>query len=102
MRVRDEVRRELRKLGARTEARGPSAADASGLGALTQRESEISGLIADRLTNKEIAAQLFLSEKTVETHIRNVFHKLGASSRVDVARIVERDRREREAGGDRA
>jgi ATP/maltotriose-dependent transcriptional regulator MalT len=101
VRVRDEVRRELRRLGARSEARGPSAADGSGIAALTQRESEISGLIADRLTNKEIAAQLFLSEKTVETHIRNVFHKLGASSRVDVARIVERDRREREAAGDR-
>jgi DNA-binding NarL/FixJ family response regulator len=36
-----------------------------------------------------------LSKKTIETHIRNLFVKLGASSRVEVARIIERDRRER-------
>jgi DNA-binding NarL/FixJ family response regulator len=42
-----------------------------------------------------MAAQLFLSEKTIKSHVRNVFIKLGASSRVEVARIIERDRRER-------
>jgi len=41
----------------------------------------------------EIAAQLFLSEKTSGSQIRSVFDKLGASSRVEVARIVERERR---------
>jgi DNA-binding NarL/FixJ family response regulator/tetratricopeptide (TPR) repeat protein len=97
VRMRDEARRELRRLGARAEARGPAAAHDSGLGSLTKREREISELIAERMTNKEIASQLFLSEKTVESHIRNLFHKLGASSRVEVARTVERDRREREA-----
>jgi DNA-binding NarL/FixJ family response regulator/tetratricopeptide (TPR) repeat protein len=97
VRVRDETRRELRKLGARNEARGPAAADVSGVDALTPREREISDLITDRMTNKEIATALFLSEKTVESHIRNVFHKLGATSRVEVARLIERDHREREA-----
>jgi DNA-binding NarL/FixJ family response regulator len=97
VRMRDEARRELRKLGARAEARGPAAADDSGVGSLTKREREISERIADRLTNKQIASQLFLSEKTIESHIRNVFNKLGASSRVEVARIIERDRRGREA-----
>jgi DNA-binding NarL/FixJ family response regulator len=94
MRMRDEARRELRKLGARAEARGPAGPDDSGVAALTGREREISDLITERMTNKQIAAQLFLSEKTIESHIRNVFNKLGASSRVEVARAIERDRRE--------
>ena len=46
--------------------------------------------MVDRRTNAEIAAELFLSTKTVESHIRNLFHKLGVSSRVEVARAVER------------
>ena len=96
MRVRDEMRRELRRLGARAEPRGPAAAGDSGVAALTKRELEIAGLVTDRMTNREIAAALFLSDKTVESHIRNVFHKLGVSSRVEIARAIERDRRERD------
>jgi DNA-binding NarL/FixJ family response regulator len=95
VRVRDEMRRELRKLGARAEVRGPASAEDSGLGSLSKRELEIVELITDRLTNPQIAEKLFLSKKTIESHIRNVFVKLGASSRVEVARIVERDRLER-------
>jgi len=90
-RARDDARRELRKLGARAEPRGPAAADSSGVGALTKREREIAGLVTDRMTNREIAAELFLSDKTVESHIRNIFIKLGVSSRVDVARAIERE-----------
>jgi len=93
LRVRDEMRRELRRLGARSEPRGPAAAGDSGVGALTKRELQIAGLVTDRLTNREIAAALFLSDKTVESHIRNIFHKLGVASRVDVARAVEHERR---------
>ena len=95
LRVRDEARRELRKLGARAEVRGPATGEDSGVGSLTKRELEIAELITDRLTNPQIADKLFLSKKTIETHIRNIFVKLGASSRVEVARIVEQDRRER-------
>jgi DNA-binding NarL/FixJ family response regulator len=96
VRMRDQARRELRKLGARAEVRGPATASDSGIDSLTTREREIAELITDRLTNGEIASKLFLSKKTIESHIRNLFLKLGASSRVEVARIVERDRRERE------
>jgi DNA-binding NarL/FixJ family response regulator len=92
VRVRDEMRRELRKLGARAEKRGPAAAGDSGVAALTKRELEIAELVTDRKTNREIAAALFLSDKTVESHLRNIFVKLGVSSRVEVARAVERDR----------
>jgi len=92
LRVRDEMRRELRKLGARAEKRGPAAAGDSGIPALTKRELEIAELVTDRKTNREIAAALFLSDKTIESHLRNIFVKLGVSSRVDVARAVERAR----------
>jgi len=92
IRVRDEMRRELRKLGARAEKRGPAAAGDSGIAALTKRELEIARLVTDRKTNREIAAVLFLSDKTIESHLRNIFVKLGVSSRVDVARAVERER----------
>ena len=71
----------------------------TGLGSLTKREAEIADLVTDRKTNKEIAAELFLSEKTIESHLRNVFFKLGVSSRVDVARTIERE--DRRNGRDR-
>jgi len=85
---------ELRRLGHRV-ARRPRAASVpagAGLEQLTQREREIAGLVRDRHTNRQIAGELFLSEKTVETHLRNIFVKLGVSSRVEVARAVERAR----------
>ncbi len=91
-RERDAARRELRKLGARAEVRGPATGADSGVAALTGREREIADLVTDRRTNREIAAELFLSEKTIESHLRNVFVKLGASSRVEVARTIERSR----------
>ncbi len=94
VRFRDEMRRELRKLGARAEVRGPASSEDSGMASLTKRELEIAELITDRMTNPQIAEKLFLSKKTVESHIRNLFVKLGASSRVEVARIVESERRD--------
>jgi DNA-binding CsgD family transcriptional regulator len=52
---------------------------------LTERELEVARLVVDRHTTPEIARALFLSEKAIETHMRNIFRKLGVSSRADVA-----------------
>ncbi len=52
---------------------------------LTRREREIVGLIAEGLTNRQIAHQLVLSERTVDTHAVNIMRKLGLRSRAQVA-----------------
>jgi DNA-binding CsgD family transcriptional regulator len=72
---------ELRAAGARP------ARPASGA-ALTAQEERIAGLVADGLSNKEIAARLVVSTKTVEGHLRNLFEKLGVTSRTQVARAL--------------
>jgi DNA-binding CsgD family transcriptional regulator/tetratricopeptide (TPR) repeat protein len=91
LRHRDMTERELRALGHTVHRRTRRArTGAEGLDALTGRELEVARLVVDRRTNPEIAAELFLSVKTVETHLRNIFRKIGASSRVDLARAVER------------
>jgi DNA-binding CsgD family transcriptional regulator len=98
--LRAEAAREMRKLGRRTRRRGPDAtagatvaAGAGGeLEALSGREREVAELVAQQLTNREIAERLVLSEKTVESHLRNVFAKLSVSSRVAVAQAIERGR----------
>jgi non-specific serine/threonine protein kinase len=53
---------------------------------LTRREREIAGLIAEELTTREIAARLFLSERTVEAHVTHMFNKLGVNSRAQLTR----------------
>lgn len=50
---------------------------------LTARETEVLGMVAEGLTNKEIAGKLFISEKTVKNHITNVFKKLEVSGRTE-------------------
>jgi ATP/maltotriose-dependent transcriptional regulator MalT len=90
VRYRDEAERELRRLGRRySRKREPGRSDGEGLASLTARELEVADLVRERKTNREIAAELFLSEKTVETHLRHIFGKLGVSTRASVARAVE-------------
>jgi ATP/maltotriose-dependent transcriptional regulator MalT len=87
-----KAERELRRLGRPVHHRSlPGKPEGTGVASLTGRELEIAHLVVDRRTNPEIAGELFLSVKTVETHMRNIFRKLNANSRVEVARIVERD-----------
>jgi DNA-binding CsgD family transcriptional regulator len=87
---RDAAEQELRRLGRRIHRRSRAAAGGKGLASLTGRERQITALVVERKTNSQIAAELFLSPKTVETHLRNVFCKVGVASRVELARLVER------------
>ena len=76
----DAARSALHDLGAQTEPGWPQ----SGHGdepTLTTRETEVLVLVSRGLTNREVAAQLFISEKTVARHLSNVFTKLGLPSR---------------------
>lgn len=52
---------------------------------LTRRQLEVAGLVAEGLTNKEIASRLFISERTAEGHVDQICNKLGFNSRVQIA-----------------
>jgi DNA-binding NarL/FixJ family response regulator len=62
-------------------SRAADAGDASEAHALSAREAEVMSLIADGQTNGQIAARLFLAEKTVKNHVRRIYSKLGVGSR---------------------
>jgi DNA-binding CsgD family transcriptional regulator len=89
-RYRESAERELGKLGHRPHRR-TRAGNSNGrsIDSLTERELQVAQLVVDRKTNPQIAAELFLSQKTVETHLRNIFRKIDVASRVELARAVE-------------
>lgn len=68
-------------------AQGPSAPSAA-LGVLSAMEAKVAGLVAEGATNREIAARLFISVKTVEAALTRTYRKLGVRSRVDLARLA--------------
>jgi predicted ATPase/DNA-binding CsgD family transcriptional regulator len=67
-------------------AQAPVAAPGhAGPGPLGKREAEVARLVADGLTNKQIGTRLFISERTVDSHVRSILNKLGFSSRAQIA-----------------
>jgi DNA-binding CsgD family transcriptional regulator len=78
------VRRRLRRLGVRRRVQPPQA-PTTGWAALTRAELEVSRLVTQGKTNREIADHLFISPHTVDSHLRNIFAKVGVKSRVQLA-----------------
>ena len=85
----DIVAHRLRRLGRRIKRR-PRESPGGELSELSPCEREIAAHVVRGETNREIAAVLFLSEKTVETHLTHVYAKLGAKSRATLAAIIAR------------
>lgn len=79
----ERVSASLRRL--RTATR---VAAAPGLEALTRRERQVAQLAAEGLTSKEIGTQLFIGERTVETHLANAYGKLGIRSRTELVAVL--------------
>ena len=75
----------LRQLGVARGSRKKRKRPTTGWDALTPTELEVSALAAEGLTNPEIGRRLFISPRTVETHLSHVYSKLGISSRVELA-----------------
>ncbi|MGI5156414.1 helix-turn-helix transcriptional regulator [Microbispora sp. CA-102843] len=89
--LKARTERELRRLGVRV---GGGASTATGGEAarfgLSPRELEVALLVAEGLTNQQVAERLFLSVRTVETHLSRIFAKLEVTSRVGVATALKR------------
>jgi DNA-binding NarL/FixJ family response regulator len=69
------------------ESRHPTAEvpEHAGVGLLGKREADVARLVAEGLSNKQIGARLLVSERTVDTHVRNILNKLGFNSRAQIA-----------------
>jgi DNA-binding CsgD family transcriptional regulator len=78
----ERARTELRASGETARKRDPST-----IAQLTPQELQIARFVAEGLANKEVAARLFLSPRTIDSHLRNVFTKLGITSRTQLAHL---------------
>jgi len=90
-RSRDEVARDIRRLGHRVSRPRRRNVGGEGIDALSGREREAAELVTEGKTNREIALELFVSERTVETYLSRASAKLGVSSRAALAGAFARD-----------
>jgi len=79
----DRAREELRASG-ETARRGDSAVT----GELTPQEAQVAAQVRQGLSNKEVAARLFVSPRTVDFHLRNIYNKLGITSRTELVSMA--------------
>jgi DNA-binding NarL/FixJ family response regulator len=75
----ERARGELRRISGR----------AASVGALTPAEERVAALVAEGKTNREVAAALFLSDRTVEGHLSHIFGKLGIRHRTELGRALD-------------
>jgi DNA-binding NarL/FixJ family response regulator len=78
-----------RTLGIRRSSRATHREARSGWEALTATETRIAALVREGLTNREIGTRLFVSPRTVQTHVSHILQKTGLRSRVEIARFTE-------------
>ncbi len=70
--------------------RGERKRPSTGWGSLTPTELDVVRLVAEGIPNKDIATRLFVSPRTVQTHLRHVYNKVGLTSRVQLAQEATR------------
>jgi DNA-binding CsgD family transcriptional regulator/tetratricopeptide (TPR) repeat protein len=80
------VRRRLRRLGIRRRHWVSAERPISGWASLTETEVTTSALVAQGMTNQQVAGQMYITASTVAFHLRQIFRKLSISSRVELAR----------------
>jgi DNA-binding CsgD family transcriptional regulator len=84
------VEARLRDLGVRRGSRGARQRPRIGWDSLTPTEHRVVGLVAEGLTNPQIGERLYVSRRTVQTHLAHVFAKLDVSSRAELAATAAR------------
>jgi len=93
-RVFDELIRESHK---KLLLKSPTGNQLAKMKDISKREMEVMALISESMTNEEIAQKLFLSAKTIKTHIRNIFEKTGIRNRVEAVLLYIRYKQEFES-----
>jgi DNA-binding NarL/FixJ family response regulator len=86
----DELVARVERMVTRAEYRRPAPRDSAAFG-LTPREHEVLGLLVDGLSQPEIAERLYLSPKTVGTHIQRILGKMGVGSRTQAVAMAARE-----------